>query len=234
MDPCLPIRTPGNAGTDLELRALDRSEFPLLMRWLAAPHVGRWFRRPADAAAVEAKYGPRVDGTAPIRMCLILVAGEPVGLIQGYRLADYPIWAGALGLDEPNAGGIDYLIGEPEMCGRGVGSAAIRAFTARLFDADPQLSAVVAVPQCDNVASRRALEKAGYSLVDERRVDSDDPADVGPSAIYSARRPSGRRYAWMEDARSPLGRLSPAAGSAGRPRRGPPVRPRSATPGRSP
>jgi hypothetical protein len=37
--------------------------------------------------------------------------------------------------------------------------------------------------------SRRALEKTGFSLVGERKLDSDDPSDAGPSAIYALTRP---------------------------------------------
>lgn len=187
MGPCLHTLAPGDVGV-LEFRLLVRSDFPLVLRWLSAPHVARWFRRPSNAEAVEAKYGPRVDGAAPTRMFVILAGGIPAGLIQAYRLVDYPAWERALALGEPHAGGIDYLIGEPELCGRGLGSSAVRAFTVRLFDADPELTAVVAAPQCANAASRRALEKAGYVLAAERDLDSADPGDDGPSAIYVARR----------------------------------------------
>jgi aminoglycoside 6'-N-acetyltransferase len=46
------------------------------------------------------------------------------------------------------------------------------------------------VPQAANYASRRALEKAGFRLLDERQLDSDDPSDAGPSAIYARGRGS--------------------------------------------
>jgi hypothetical protein len=32
------------------------------------------------------------------------------------------------------------------------------------------------------------LEKAGFSLVGERTLDSDDPSDAGPSAVYALTR----------------------------------------------
>ena len=59
--------------------------------------------------------------------------------------------------------GIDYLIGEPGLCGHGYGTAAIALFTALTFRRYPQARAVVAAPQQDNVASWRALERAGFS-----------------------------------------------------------------------
>lgn len=48
---------------------------------------------------------------------------------------------------------------------------------------------IVTAPQADNYASRRALEKAGFTLLEERQLDSDDPSDDGPSAIYALMRP---------------------------------------------
>jgi hypothetical protein len=58
-----------------------------------------------------------------------------------------------------------------------------------VFGLFPEVGAIVAVPQAANHASRRALEKAGFSLVGERTLDSDDPSDAGPSAVYALTRP---------------------------------------------
>jgi aminoglycoside 6'-N-acetyltransferase len=51
----------------------------------------------------------------------------------------------------------------------------------------------MAVPQTANYASRRAVEKAGFSLVLEAKLDSDDPSDAGPSAVYALPRPHSAR-----------------------------------------
>jgi aminoglycoside 6'-N-acetyltransferase len=58
-----------------------------------------------------------------------------------------------------------------------------------VFDLYPDVVTVVAVPQADNRASRRALEKAGFRLLGERDLDSDDPSDEGISALYARARP---------------------------------------------
>jgi hypothetical protein len=47
------------------------------------------------------------------------------------------------------AAGIDYLIGEANQCGRGVGSAAIASFTPRLFPWYPDVEVIMAAPQAD-------------------------------------------------------------------------------------
>jgi aminoglycoside 6'-N-acetyltransferase len=174
------------------LRPLGRDDFPLLRRWLAMPHVQAWWGgEPATLADVERKYGPRADAADPTQVFVIESGGQPVGIIQCYRHADYADWDRAV--DIPAAAGIDYLIGEPAYCRQGVGSAAIAGFAPRVFACYPDVAVIVAVPQAANYASRRALEKAGFSLVGERTLGSDDPSDAGPSAVYALTRPQPAR-----------------------------------------
>jgi RimJ/RimL family protein N-acetyltransferase len=174
------------------VRPLGRDDLPLLHRWLAMPHVQAWWgSEPVTSADVERKYGPRADGSDPTLVFVIELAGQPVGIIQCYRHADYADWDRAVGV--PAAAGIDYLIGEAAHCGRGVGSAAIACLVPHVFGLYPEIDAIVAVPQAANYASRRALEKAGFSVVGERTLDSDDPSDAGPSAVYALNRPQPAR-----------------------------------------
>jgi aminoglycoside 6'-N-acetyltransferase len=108
-------------------------------------------------------------------------------LIQRYRHRDHPDWERAVGVDA--AAGIDYLIGVEGLTGRGLGSAAIRRFTADTFEVFSDVEAICAVPQQANVASWRALEKAGFRREQTvAKIESDDPADDGPAFIYVKRR----------------------------------------------
>lgn len=183
--PSRPADPPGPA----TIRPLTRDDFPLLRRWLAMPHVQAWWpSEPVTPAGIERKYGPRVDGTEPTRVFIIELPGQAIGIIQCYRHEDHPEWDRAVGI--PAAAGIDYLIGEAAQCGRGIGPAAITRFTPHVFALYPDVTVIVAAPQAANHASRRALEKAGFSLIDERQLDSDDPSDAGPSAIYALTRPA--------------------------------------------
>jgi len=178
----------GTGRGPVTIRPLSRDDFPLLQRWLAMPHVQAWWgSEPVTPADVERKYGPRADGADPTRVFVIEVADQLIGLIQCYRHEDYAAWDHAVGI--PAAAGVDYLIGEPAQCGQGFGSAAIAFLAPYVFGLFPEIDAIVAVPQAANYASRRALEKAGFSLVAERNLDSDDPSDADPSAIYALTRP---------------------------------------------
>ncbi|SEF58923.1 aminoglycoside 6'-N-acetyltransferase [Actinacidiphila yanglinensis] len=168
----------------VSLRPLTRADFPLLREWLEQPHVRQWWREPEPTgAAVEAEYGPVVDGRDPTLCAVILADGQPVGLIQGYRHADSPDWDRAVGI--PHAAGLDYLVGPPERRGQGIAPTAIAAFADLLLHSFPDVSVVVSAPQLANDASCRALQKAGFTHVRTTVLDSPDPSDAGPSALYT-------------------------------------------------
>ena len=173
----------------ISFRPLRRADFPMLARWQASPHVARWWKEPADLATIATKYTPTVEGRDPTEVFVIELEGAPVGIIQRYLMADYPDWAAAIGFG--NAAGIDYYLGEAELTGKGTGSRVIAGFAAETLARYPQVPVVVAAPQQDNVASWRALEKAGFERLWAGRPDSDDPSDAGPAYVYGLRRQEG-------------------------------------------
>ncbi len=182
----------GLSASDIAFRPVTRDDFALLHRWLVTPEVQAWWRsRTRTLDDVEQEYGPQLDGAEPTRSFIIQAGDLPVGLIQCYRHADYPEWDHAVGV--PSAVGIDYLIGQAGHRGHGFGSAAIAAFTAIVFGLYPEVDVIVSVPQKDNRASCRALEKAGFALCYERELDSGDPSDAGVSAVYCLARPAMTR-----------------------------------------
>jgi aminoglycoside 6'-N-acetyltransferase len=169
--------------TGIKFHPFTRADLPLLGQWLEAPHVARWWpREDSSEEALAAHYGPAIDGADPTHHFLITVDGEPTGFCETYLHADEPAWDRTVGL--PNVAGIDYLIGRPDECGRGLGTRVIGAFCDLVFDLYPSIAGIASVPQAANPASRRVLEKNGFQLVEVRMVESDDPGDAGPAAIY--------------------------------------------------
>jgi aminoglycoside 6'-N-acetyltransferase len=185
----------------ITFRPLRRSDLPQLRRWLSAPHVVRWWgEAPIDDAATSTKYGPSIDGDDPTELFVFDVDDRPAGVVQRYRIDDEAEWREALAvaLDATGMAGIDYLIGKPELVGRGVGPAMIRAFLTQLWRRYARCSAVVVDVDPGNVRSWRALEKAGLRRVydgdlfdpEERvtartllyRIDRPDPGTTGRPA----------------------------------------------------
>ncbi|HEY7719503.1 MAG TPA: GNAT family N-acetyltransferase [Pedococcus sp.] len=161
-------------------RRVVRADFPLLARWLATEPVRRWWCHEWTPEAVERDFGPSADGLEPNEDWLALVDGEPVGLVQRSRVADY-----AENLRDftslvevpPGAVTLDYLLGDPHRLGRGIGSAMIRAMVERTWRDLPDAPAVLVAVVAANTASWRALEKAGFRRVASGDLPPDNPLD---------------------------------------------------------
>jgi aminoglycoside 6'-N-acetyltransferase len=172
---------------------LTRDHFELLGRWLAEPHVARWWNHDPSPEAVERDFGPTADGDEPAQDHLVRLDGTPIGLIQYCRFQDYPDYVEEMADAYPVGAGaatIDYLIGEPDRVGRGVGTEMITRFVDRIWAEEPATTHVV-VPVCSaNDASWRALTKAGFRLVARAELDPDNPIDDRQHEILRIDRPA--------------------------------------------
>lgn len=151
---------------NISFRRLTDDDLELLHGWLNEPGVVRWWEGDdVSWEAVVRDYGSA--STDPTEHWLATVDGHPVGWIQCFAVAEYPDedevrqwWA--LGIDR-TAAGIDYLVGDPAARGRGLGTAMIRQFVDEVvFGQHPEWTQVCASPLSANVASVRALAKAGF------------------------------------------------------------------------
>jgi aminoglycoside 6'-N-acetyltransferase len=173
-------------------RPLTREDFALLAVWLDEPHVSPWWRDPHGPEDLEAVFGATVDGDDPTEVRIVTIGDGPVGLVQRYRLRDEPAWRGALAptgvpLD---AFGIDYLIGDPDRIGQGLGTRMVDRFLADSWARYPEAPACVVGVHRDNRRSVRMLERLGFVTAWEGRLDSDDPSDEGPQTVLVLVRPT--------------------------------------------
>lgn len=165
---------------EITFRRITRDDFPLLSVWLAHPHVQRWWAHDPSPAAVERDFGDTVDGVEPAEDYIVVLDGRPVGHMQFCRFLDYPEYVEEMESVYPVGTGsatIDYFIGEPDLVGRGVGTAVISAFVDRVWVEHPDVTHVVVPVNSLNVASWRALQKAGFRLVAQGDLSPDNPDD---------------------------------------------------------
>jgi RimJ/RimL family protein N-acetyltransferase len=116
----------------------------------------------------------------------VIVLGErAVGFIQTYLVDDHPEFASRIDVGE-NVAGVDLLLAEEELMGKGLGSESLRAFVGGVVFARPETIACIADPDVRNTASIRAFDKAGF-----RRVrDFFDPSDGETHALVRRDRTS--------------------------------------------
>ena len=177
--------------------------------------MAAWWREPSDPGAVEAGYGPLIDRSDPTEGFIAVLEGPGQGQGQGqgqdfaflqrYRLDDNPQWQRAIavalaegaGQGDPigsgadSGAGIDYLIGDPTMTGRGLGRRMIDAFVNLTWDRYRDVTAVIVAVDQGNEASWRALEGAAFLRAWAGVLQSGDPGDQGPHYLYVRRRPPG-------------------------------------------
>ena len=161
---------------ELNFRPLTRADFPLVVDWLARPHVAEWWGSPLDFGGVEAKYGPCIDRSDPTLLFTCAEGADAVGLMQIYRMADNPEYALAVGIDD--AGGIDLLIGDETRCGRGLGPRIIGGAAELIWSRYPEVSGALAGPSTRNARSRRAFEKAGFVALRQVTVPEEEDDEM--------------------------------------------------------
>jgi aminoglycoside 6'-N-acetyltransferase len=142
------------ASTPYQFCPLSADDLPLIQRWLAQPHVAQWW------PATDVQLGhirDHIDDPA-IDPFLVRIHDRPIGYLQCYDPHgedEHPFH------DQPEGTrGIDQFIGEPDLIGRGHGSALTRAFVDQLFAAGAPM--VVTDPDPANGRAVRAYEKAGF------------------------------------------------------------------------
>lgn len=111
---------------EVSFRPVAPADFPTLTKWLAEPHVRRFYQlTPVTLADVEAEYGPMIE--EDVTICHLAMEGPiPFAYLQAYRNADNPDWCETIGAAEGISA--DLFIGDPSYLHRGYGRAALSAY----------------------------------------------------------------------------------------------------------
>jgi len=157
---------------DISFRRASLSDAPLLFRWRQAPHVAWWWNVPPYEAGSLADVEEELAGDAALdghESLLVLLDGLPIGYAQIYNAgrANGDWWP-----DEGDSTrGLDLLVGEESLTGRGLGPRIVRALCERLFR-DAEVESILVDPHPDNARSIRCFEKAGFVI--EREMETPD------------------------------------------------------------
>lgn len=143
-------------------RRVEPNDIAMIGKWLVTPAVRDWWidanGDPADPIRLNDLGDPAVE------MWIVSFGVTPFAFLQDY---DPHAFAGHHFAHLPlRSRGIDQFIGEPEMIGRGHGTAMIRARIADMFASG--VPAVGTDPHPDNRRAIRAYEKAGFHATTTR------------------------------------------------------------------
>jgi aminoglycoside 6'-N-acetyltransferase len=147
---------------EISFEAVSPAHYELLREWLARPHMQEWWGDPDEEFGFIVDM---VEGRDTTRPYVIVCDGEAVGYIQYWHIGhhqndqwvrDNP-WLTAL---PPETVGVDVSIGDPERLSKGIGSAALSAFTRMLREQG--FETIIIDPDPNNRRAVRAYEKAGY------------------------------------------------------------------------
>ena len=153
---------------NLSFRPLTKADLPMLHDWLARPHWTQWWGPAEPLAVVQADYGAWIANPTQVQPHIVLLDGKPFGYIQSY------VAMGSGGgwweqETDPGVRGIDQSIADATLLGRGLGTAMVRAFVAKLFE-DPQVTRIQTDPDPRNARAIRCYVKAGFRTVGEVRT----------------------------------------------------------------
>lgn len=175
-------------------RRVTRDDYPLLAVWLGSPHVERWWNHRFDLESIEDDFGDVIDGEEPAEDFIALLDDEPVGLMQYCHFEDYPEYVDEMAEVAPVGEGavtIDYLVGDVDRVGQGIGTAMIAAFVERVWRTDPYATHIVVPVNSGNVGSWKALLNAGFRLVARGEMEPDAPGDDRMHEVLRLDRPGG-------------------------------------------
>lgn len=156
-------------GGAFAFRPLAAADIALMHRWLAEPHVARWWGDPDEEARLMHVILSEADTDAFVAS----LDGEPVGYAQAWQIE--PVGAYP---DQPaGTRAVDVFIGPRHKLGKGHGVRMIEAFSARLLAAGA--ARVITDPARDNHIAQRAYARAGFVPLGQRNTPD------GPVALMA-------------------------------------------------
>jgi RimJ/RimL family protein N-acetyltransferase len=152
--------------SDIEFRPVRSDDLAMLGEWMTRPHWQEWW---GDASEEIGFVRDMVEGRDTTRPYLFLIGGEPAGYVQAWFIGDHQNeqwiagnpWLAELPSDTV---GVDISIADPQLLGRGVGTAVVSAFT-RMLLAEGHTNIIID-PDSANRRAVRAYEKAGFRPIE--------------------------------------------------------------------
>ncbi len=150
---------------NISFRPLSMSDVDNVVGWSREEEVAFWWHESdTPEELIRSQWESRAKGgDEKTRIFIIKVDTTDIGVIQTYRVADYP--GAAEEIQTPDSAGIDVFIGSSEWRNRGVGTEVVRQFVEEIVFSDSSIQRCVIDPEPHNRRAIRAYEKAGFQHV---------------------------------------------------------------------
>ena len=166
---------------DIVFEPLSQAHYALLLKWLEAPHVKRWWDNDIvyTLDLVKEKFGNAnyihqdtisTEISKKVYAYLVSIDNEKIGYIQAYNAKGY-VDDTQLNLDvfqEPICG-IDLFIGEKSKLYAGLGAKIINAFIDQLLRF--HYTWCLIDPAHNNTIAIKAFEKAGFEATEHLKTE---------------------------------------------------------------
>jgi len=146
----------------LLLRVFEDDDLQLLDKWLHKGYIKKWFEVP-DICTIEDWLHEVKNRNGEFRWLSYFIAlsdGFPVGFCTYYKCVDAKEqWYGEISLNGVYS--IDYLIGEEEYLGKGIGNKIIKELMEMIFSHE-DAKKIIVQPDKSNKASCGVLLSNGF------------------------------------------------------------------------
>lgn len=148
----------------ISFKPLKETDLKLIHRWRLSGHVSKWFKGKLSLEGIKKKYLPRIFGEVPTSCFLILFDKQPIGLIQTFRISDYPKYEKILQVDK-NTATFDIFIGESDYLHKGFGTYIFSKFMKKIVFPKFNVDYCIVAPDPKNVIAIKAYQKTGFSYL---------------------------------------------------------------------
>lgn len=148
--------------TNLKLHAIEDKDIPMLKLWLNKDYIIKWYVDPDEWIN---EINERMGEFSFVKHFIVSLNDTPFGFCQYYTCSDAgEDWYG----DTPLKGtySIDYLIGEEEYLGKGLGKAIVELLIQEIFTLQGA-ERIIVQPEQENSASCNTLLSSGF-IYDEK------------------------------------------------------------------
>ncbi|HKM33504.1 MAG TPA: GNAT family N-acetyltransferase [Lachnospiraceae bacterium] len=142
----------------IDLRKFMDQDMELFQKWLYVPHVAKWYHDPLDWIDEVQK---RNTDYIWIHHYIVEYENKPLGFCQYYEYVNSEeTWHGDTEVEGTYS--IDYLIGEPNYIGKGLGKQIIQALIHQIKN-HSNAKRIIVQPEKENNASCGVLKSCGFA-----------------------------------------------------------------------